>query len=468
MRCRRRSLRRSRARTPDAQPALTALALAGTRSRFARPAPAQAAEAIPEAARALHADPRPVLPAKARRHLQRLLAKTAPEPSRIVLGEVWKRLAPLGVRLHPFDFPGLSKAFELCHVLPGMAERAFLALTQADAPAELQAQQPFHEAINAGNWRDFGRVARLCFLTELRSKDAAAGLAMLEACFTQEPASLRADLVQALRVGLSAEDRAFLEGLANDRAEGVRTAADKLLWLLPGTDRYCIRRDMALASFKVTAAKLPNGERRVAFTGPDSKNLRYIEIETFSRLENIPAEELAAGLGVTLAGFLESVSDLEDALICALLRNAIASHGTDVVAALIPRMSGDAFDMLMDHWRDSSILPRTSTALPRTMRQALLDRFVARLQSDAFPHSGPLEGLRNCLGEPLPVEVAERLLASTAWRDYLAALAEKQTVQQKTDHRIPDAHRHAAARRLHASLPRRHRAAAARDQPQGA
>jgi len=99
----------------------------------------------------------------------------------------------------------------------------------------------------------------------------------------------------------------------------------------------------------------------------------------------------------------------------------------------MPRMTGDAFDMLMDHWRDSSILPQTSTALPKTMRQALLDRFVARLQSGAFPHSGPLGGLRNCLSEPLPVEVAERLLASPTWRNYLAALAEKQISQQKTD-----------------------------------
>ena len=138
-----------RARTPDAQPALTALALAGTRSRFARPAPAQAAEAIPEAARALHADPRPVLPAGARRHLQRLLIKADIETSRIVLGAALKRLAPLGMRLHPFDLPRLAMPLRSCGVLPGMAERAYLALTQTGAAAEDEPQeQLFHEAIS--------------------------------------------------------------------------------------------------------------------------------------------------------------------------------------------------------------------------------------------------------------------------------------------------------------------------------
>ena len=66
-------------------------------------------------------------------------------------------------------------------------------------------------------------------------------------------------------------------------------------------------------------------------------------------------------------------------LLRALLRTAIASRGMDVIAALVPRLSGDALDMLMIHMPDSGALPK--------VREALLGRFMARLESGAFPRA---------------------------------------------------------------------------------
>ena len=80
----------------------------------------------------------------------------------------------------------------------------FLALTQTGATEDEPREQLFHEAISAENWRSFGKSARVRFLQELRAKDAAAGLTLLEACFAQEPAALRSELAFALRAGLSA------------------------------------------------------------------------------------------------------------------------------------------------------------------------------------------------------------------------------------------------------------------------
>ena len=129
----------------------------------------------------------------------------------------------------------------------------------------------------------------------MRSKDAAAGLALLEACFAQEPAALRSELVFALRAGLSAGDRTFLEGLAKDRAESVRATAARLLSLLPGTDAYAGRLNRAMASFKVKPAKMLRGKRQIVFTRPGGASPQAAQIETFVLLENITAEELAAG-----------------------------------------------------------------------------------------------------------------------------------------------------------------------------
>ena len=415
-----------RARTPDAQPALTALALAGTRSRFARPAPAQATEAIPEAARALHADPRHVLPARARRHLQRLLIKADIETSRTVLGAALNRLAPLGLRLHPFDLPRLAMPLRSCGVLPGIAERAYLALTQTGAAGEDEPQeQLFHETIAAENWRSFGKAARVRFLAELRAKDSAAGLALLEACFAQEPAALRSELLLALCTGLSTGDRAFLEGLEKDRAESVRVAATRLLSLLPGTDAYGERLNLAMASFKVKPAKMVRGKRQIVFTHRGVASPKASQTETFVLLENITAEELAGRLDMTLEAFLEALPDGEDAVLASLLSTAIASRSMDVIAALVPRLSGGALDLLLIHMPESGAVPE--------VREALLGRFMARLEGGAFPRASTLAALQGRLAGPLPLEMAKRLLSAVGWRDYLDGMTAEDADQRKTD-----------------------------------
>src|ERR1700730_6818087 len=57
---------------PRRDPALCVLALAGQQQRFLRPIPDADAELVPEAAKLLHQDPRPILPEGARRALRRL------------------------------------------------------------------------------------------------------------------------------------------------------------------------------------------------------------------------------------------------------------------------------------------------------------------------------------------------------------------------------------------------------------
>jgi hypothetical protein len=413
-----------RAGAAGVSPALAALALAGAHIRFARPSAPQAVEPAPEAARLLHADPRPILTASARRHLQRLLYKADVEAARAIVGAVLKRLNPAGLRLHPFDLPRLSAPLKTCGVLPGVAERAYIALTQTPSEDEPQ-ENLFHETIDATNWRSFGKAARVRFLTDLRARDAAAGLALLQESFAQDPAAVRSELVLALNAGLSAADQAFLEGLEKDRAESVRTAAAKLLAVLPGTAAYNERLSRAAASFQVKPAKTPRQKTQIEFTRPKGPPAQHIGLETYLLFENIGAQDLAARFDMPVEAFLEALPDGEEALLGALLRTAIANRRDDVAAALAPRLSAGAIDMFLMYMPDLSALPE--------MQAALLGRFAARLEQGSYPRSYAFAALLGRLAGPLPLETAQRLLASPSWRDYLAALSEPELDRRRTD-----------------------------------
>jgi hypothetical protein len=417
---------------PNAQPALAALALAGTRHRFARPAPAPAG--VPETARLVHTDPRAILPPQARRHLLRVLLKADVETVRVTVGAALKRLAPLGLRLHPFDLPRVSAALRTCWVVPGMAERAYLALTQTDTEDEPQPSL-LCETITAQNWRSFGKAARRYFLRELRTKDPAAGLAALEACFVQESAAVRSELVRVLHTGLSAADRPFLEGLEKDRAESVRSAAGELLSLIPGTEGYEGRLNRAAAAFKMKRGSKP----QIVFTRPGGATGGYIlHAGVLSLLENIPAEALAARLGMTVEAFLEALPDGDQAMLAALLRTAMAAGSAGTIAALTPRLSADALDQLMLFMPDAAgiqqtLLDRFEASTMPVGQQILINQFVTRLnKSGAYPRSGPLAALTLSIGGPLPPAAAECLLASASWREYLVTLATEHN-RQKAD-----------------------------------
>jgi hypothetical protein len=406
----------------DVSPALTALAVAGTQIRFARPSVAQAALTIPEAALRLHADPRSFLPAKARRHLQRLVFNSDVETCRIIVGAALKRLNARGLRFHPFDLPRLAASLRSCGVLPGVAERAYLALTQSASEDEPQ-EHLFHERMTPENWRDFGKAARVRFLAELRAKDRAAGLALLQDRFAQDPAALRSELVLALSVGLSAADQAFLESLEKDRAESVRTAAGKLLAHLPGTDAYKERLNLAAASFEVKRARIL--KTKVVFTPPHAVPPGQTGFATYALLDNIAIQDLADRLGMTVDAFLEALPDSEEAVLGAFAQTAIANNVADVVAVLIPRLSADALDFLI------TLMPQSGSV--GEVQHALLSRFIAELKDRAYPRASGLIALQSCLTEPLPSHMAKSLLASSSWRAYLAALAEPDVDGRKID-----------------------------------
>ena len=238
-------------RGPDADPARLTLVLAAQRQRFERPA-GIASTAVP-VARQMHADARPILPPPARRALARLSNAVAKGETAQVLQTAVRRVVAAGFRPHPFDLPWLMPHIKPSPACLGLAERAFLALSEKPEAGERPRTGILHAEITTANWTDFPRGHRRDLLARQRAADPAAARALLESVFKTEPAPVRAELLHALAVRLSLADQPFLEGLAGDRADSVKQVAARLLAQVPGTPAHAARLAAAAACFQKPA-----------------------------------------------------------------------------------------------------------------------------------------------------------------------------------------------------------------------
>lgn len=89
---------------------------------------------------------------------------------------------------------------------------------------------------SAARWLDGAPAERVAALQQWRSSDAAAARSALASVWKTEKAEQRLDLIHTLAAGLGVDDAAFLEAALNDRSQGVRSAAARLLVRLPQSD----------------------------------------------------------------------------------------------------------------------------------------------------------------------------------------------------------------------------------------
>ncbi|MEH3118707.1 MAG: DUF5691 domain-containing protein [Methylorubrum populi] len=118
----------------------------------------------------------------------------------------------------------------------------------ARACGEAQAQGA--DAAEASDWTEGSVAERRAAFAAFRARDPEGARAALEPVFRKEKADIREALVHALETGLSPADEPFLEACLDDRAGGVRLAAQRLLPGLPGSryvDRMAARARAALS-----------------------------------------------------------------------------------------------------------------------------------------------------------------------------------------------------------------------------
>ena len=82
-------------------------------------------------------------------------------------------------------------------------------------------------------WQEGSAGQRVEILRRLRAVDPAQGRTWIEEVWKQEKAEMRNDLLNALEIGLAADDEPLLEKALDDRAPSVRQTAAHLLTILP-------------------------------------------------------------------------------------------------------------------------------------------------------------------------------------------------------------------------------------------
>src|SRR5262245_20991015 len=367
-------------------PALALLALAGQRQRFAG-APPLTVDAVPDAARRLHEDPRPILPPPARRALNRLAGSVERSLAGSVLPIALRRIGAAGCRVHPFDLPELARYIKADVENVSLAERAYLALIAPEVDKDA-VKALFFDRLTPEHWTTFPRAQRRVFVAGVRRENPAEGRALIESVWKTEPAPVRAALLEALAVGLSADDKPFLEKLATDRADSVKQTAVRLLASMPATEDFNQRVAEAAQCFKragkgvgrVMAALGMGGEGRLTFALPGK--LTYADVDRL--FSGLPIDAVAKAVGVTPAEIIAALPEDEHHVRLLLLDSAVAGDDTATVQCSV------GVRLLSSQALTGSVVMPLATA--------------ARL--------------------PLDPDVAARLLAAPAWKTAVSGVAD--------------------------------------------
>jgi hypothetical protein len=328
------------AAAPDRDAVLTVLALAGQQQRFQRPARHDGVEPISEAARRMHEDPRPILPEAARRALLRLANGVEKSLADAVLSAAARRVAASGFRLHPFDLPQLIAHIKADARCLGLAERAYLALTVSSEA--IATPTVLDNEITRENWTGFQKIHRIAFLRNERRKHAVAARALLQDVFKSEPANVRGDLLGALEVGLGVDDLPFLESLANDRADSVRTVAARLVAAVPGTPAFTARLSEAARCFVRSSLSVGGILNRIGLsdtaavtfkpTASANRGERHAQLAWL--FEGFSAAEVGAAGGLKVAEVIAAIPPDDEAVFAAFSQRAMRDDDTPTMMQL--------------------------------------------------------------------------------------------------------------------------------------
>jgi hypothetical protein len=396
--------------TSSLSTAMLALVLAGQHARFEHPtAPTLAPPQ--ESDLAQHRDTRSMMSEPSRRILKQLLALAKGDAPDAILNACRDRVAAHGLRLHPFDLPGLA---------PNM--RGAPART---GPSSLS--DPAGQPLDAEGWKAMPPDSRAEALRQFRLASPDAARALLEETFRFETAPHRAAFLAVLAAHLTPADLPFLESAAKDRAEAVRNLALRLAGSIPGTAAYRERLDRAAALF-VTRGPKSQPERKLALPKALASSVARPNYEVFQSLEGLKLADLAARLDFTPAALLEALPQEESMIFLALMTTAAIDGDCALAVSLAQRLRGPR--ALVTLWG----LRRDSLDMLKQCRAALMDAFIALALSGAYPDAQTLHAYYGFNGGSLSEPLAQKLLASESWRSHVGRLA-----APEADNKTPNA-----------------------------
>jgi hypothetical protein len=185
----------------------------------------------------------PTIPEHLRALFRQALRQTSDKERNAVLRLVERR----GFSAHPLDWmPAASSENVPDLYAPWQDWVQSLDMAEKDAADEL----------DEATWDSFYPAQRCLLLKSMRRQDPARALQLITARAGQEAAEKRLALIETLAVGLNDQDAPYLQSLAGDRSDKIKTLAWRLLARLRHKGAGMPAEDMAeLADFLETGSK---------------------------------------------------------------------------------------------------------------------------------------------------------------------------------------------------------------------
>ena len=223
-------------------------------------------------------------------------------------------------------------------------------------------------------WRDLPTQQRLETFAQLRSSDPGAAREWLQACFADEPARVRGELLPLLETALGDADEPLLEAALSDRSAVVRGEARRLLNMLPASRRaqraadaltplVSTGRRLARPILVVADAPEPDasgvrdGLAEPAPRGVDQARARVRRLVAAAPLELLP----------TLTGWTpaEVVTRADDDVIAGLVHGVVAKQAAAWAEPLLERVWHDPLLGLVAQHRRPALAGRRLEQITR-------------------------------------------------------------------------------------------------------
>lgn len=379
--------------------ALNALSLASQALRFTRPpVPKEfAVESWPH-------DERHIVPGQMRSKILRLLDRCTDDTARaLALALERQKLRP-----HPFDLPKLDGFVRRYAEQLGPTAQYW---AQRDTTAQKSRGYFDADELTVETWIEAPLRKRVKFLKELRRRTPEAGRQLLEKSWTAENPDSRVQLLAALRIELSAEDKPFLESTQKDRAPRVRELARRLLSAVTGAGAE--NPALAVCMERIKKSKSGVLKKHIALKLELPATVKEHEANHWIR------EQFAE---IALDEFARACECAESDLVDATRKDDNLSFALALMAARDGRFDllGAVTDEIPDAWGRMSGLNWEDSLLDdaeqrRTWAEALI-KPKKWLPAIPFP---AWSWLHQQMEGPLPAPIMSEILSSAVWKDQL-------------------------------------------------
>jgi Family of unknown function (DUF5691) len=345
----------------------------------------------------------------ARTQLARLASMTRKDAGNRMISAALDSVRAAGFTLHPYDYARLEDSLARNAERIDLGARNWLRTIRPEK--ELPEALYDGPAVDESTVVQAGKHQKIAFASERRSADPAAGRALIERLFPDEPAANRLELLSVLSNHLSGDDQLFLESLTTDRAQTVREKAGELLGHLPGTEAFAKRMARLKEDLEIKTEGLLRRRKVFVYKPPANVRAHEVAAAQTALLSGLSTDVLAREFGETPETLfaMAASSEKAGALAHVLFLKAAEEGNLTILEAHPKMMDGD------DGANAIALMQAGLPHLTGTERDRLIRFSMPIDRWTALPQSFMFDLIADTIGGPLPPSVAQPLVSTGLW-----------------------------------------------------